>query len=166
MIDTFDQTEWDKIASGIVILRFYANDSSGLVGYAEKTIQKDIENPIIKIISPIFNDEYIHPPAYSISINETNIDNFWYTIDNGQTNNTITELTGIIDEDLWNAAQSGALTIRFYARDIVGNIGYTDVIIVKLTPSGGPAIPGFDLLIILGIFSSVSVFFIKRRFKK
>jgi len=164
---TIDQTEWDKLDNGIVIIRFFANDSSGLLGYVEVSIHKDIDDPIITINSPVFNEEFIYPPGFSISIEESNLDTFWYTIDGGQTNVPITELIGLIDEDLWNAAQSGSLTIRFYARDKAGNIGYNDVIIVKLTPSnGGQAIPGFNLLIILGILSAVSVLFIKKRLKK
>ncbi|KKN36306.1 hypothetical protein LCGC14_0774850 [marine sediment metagenome] len=165
VIGTIDQTEWEKIGSGTINIRFYATDTSGLLGYTEKTVEKDIENPIITITSPTFNDELIHPPAYSISIDESNLESIWYTIDNGLTNTTITDTIGIIDEALWNAAQGGAVTISFYTRDVAGNIGYASVIIVKLTPSGGPAIPGFDILIILSIFSAASVFYIKRRFK-
>jgi len=166
-IGTIDQTEWNKLDSGPVIMRFYANDSLGLIGFAEVSFNKDIDEPFITINSPDFNEEFRYPPGFSISIDESNLDTFWYTIDGGQTNITITEFTGVVEEEVWNSAESGTLTIKFYARDEAGNIGYNDVIIVKLTPSsGGQSIPGFNLLIMLSIFGMVSLFFIRKRFKK
>ena len=94
------------------------------------------------------------------------MDAFWYTLDNDQTNISITELTGIIDENAWYSTQNGPATIRFYARDKSNNVGYSEVIVVKLTPSsGGQGIPGYDLLVLLGIICSISAILIKKRRK-
>ena len=120
-------------------------------------------SPVIFSVTQIL----VNPPAFSISIDELNLESYWYTIDNGQINITITELTGVIDEDAWNTAQTGSLTIRFYARDEAGNIGYSEVIILKVSSGGGGGkIPGFNLLSILSILSLITVFYIKKRLKK
>ena len=42
---TINQTEWDKLINGSITIRFYANDSWGLEGYTEVTIQKDLFAP-------------------------------------------------------------------------------------------------------------------------
>jgi len=131
-----DQIEWDKKGNGTVTIRFYANNTAGWIAYSEVVINKDIISPAITIINPVGGNLFgTNPPTYNININDANLDIMWYTLDNGVTNITISELTGIIDETEWNNQPSGSITIRFYASDALGNIGYSEVVINKdITP--------------------------------
>jgi hypothetical protein len=83
----------------------------------------------------------------------------WYTIDEGQTNFTITQYTDVIDQEAWNEAGNGIVRIRFYAEDKVGNLIHKDVFVIKDVPihSQPPAIPGSNLIIvILMLFVSIT----------
>ena len=133
---TVNQTEWDKISSGFVTLTFYANNTLGVISSSEIVINKDITPPEITIISPEGGDIFgTSPPIYSIDVNDANLDTMWYTIDNGITNNTFTGSTGIIDQIEWAKKGHGTVTIRFYANDKLGEIGYSEVLINKdITP--------------------------------
>jgi len=141
-----DQIEWDKKGDGTVTIRFYANDTLGKIGYSEVVVIKDTTPPVITIISLYETN----PPVYSINVTDENLDTIWYTLDNGVTNITISELIGVIDEDEWNAQPDGYVTIRFYANDTIGGEGTALVIVTKDTspPELPPGIPGANLLVI------------------
>ncbi|MFX1593596.1 MAG: OmpL47-type beta-barrel domain-containing protein, partial [Promethearchaeota archaeon] len=70
-------------------------------------------------------------PQYNITIVEGNLDTMWYTLDDGITNITFTELTGIINQTAWDNKDDGPITIRFYANDTLGSLNYTDIIVYK-----------------------------------
>ncbi len=141
-----DQNEWDKFVNGTVTITFFANDTANNIEQAEVTVRKDILAPIIAIVSPTASEEFNNAPIFDITINEANLDEFWYTIDNGANNYTITSLTGTINQTAWNAISDGPVTIRFYARDDTDNIGSNSVIVVK-SPSDGPQPPTPDITI-------------------
>lgn len=164
---TIDQTEWNKIGNGTATLTFYANDTANNIGQAEVTVRKDIITPVINIIAPSTGVEFDYTPVFEISITEGNLDEFWYTVDDGAHNNTITELSGIINQNAWNLAPTGPITIRFYARDLAGNIGTTFVIVVKTSAQQQPPpeIPGYDLYVLIGALSLLSVLLIRKRVK-
>jgi len=47
---SINQALWNALAEGNVVIRFYANDSAGNMGFAEVTIRKDVSVPIILFI--------------------------------------------------------------------------------------------------------------------
>ncbi len=150
---TISQSEWDKIGNGTVTISFYATNLEGYTGLSEVVVRKDIIDPIITINSPNTGQELEYPPVFDITINVPNLDSTWYTLDGGTTNVTFTGYDGIINEVVWNSTTNGPVTIDFYARDDVGNIGTDYVIIVKNTqqPESLPEIPGYNLIAIIGI---------------
>ncbi len=160
------QDLWDQIGNGTLIIQLFANDTIGNIGYSEVLIRKDIEAPEISIVEPSMNDVFEFAPVYEITVVKDNLDTIWYTLDGGETNYTITELIGIIDQEYWNSLPNGYITIRFYANDTLGNINYDDVIIVKTTPSIPPSIPGYNICLLLCIICIISVITIKYRIKK
>ena len=164
------QSIWDSLGNGTVTIKFYANNSYGLMGSSEVSVWKDIILPQIVIHNPIENQEFANDtPFYNITILEPNLESVWYTIDNGINNYTITSLTGTITQITWDAAPDGPVTIRFYARDNVGNIGTSSVIVAKSPsdpPTPPPEIPGYNLIIIIGIVSVISLVLAKKRFMK
>ncbi len=170
-IGTIDQSEWDKQGNGTVTITFYANNSLGNVGQAEVTVRKDILDlivPIVTIIEPEFGEVFVDiSPLYSITIDETSLDSYWYSLDDGQTNHSISELTGAISQSAWNSLSDGHVTLRFYAKDEAGNVGQSSVTITKRTTSEPfpPGIPGYDLYLLLGALSVVSILIIRKRLK-
>jgi len=129
---TINQSAWNVCEDGPILIKFFVNNSAGNLGTDEITVVKDVLIPIININFPINNSIFREsPPVYSLSIEEANIVDIWYTIDGGVTNITFTELTGMVNQTLWDALSNGNATIRFYAKDVAGHIGFKDLIVVK-----------------------------------
>jgi parallel beta-helix repeat protein len=163
---TLNQTAWSALSEGSVTIRFYANDIAGNISSVVLTVKKDINAPVISIILPLPDVVFgLVAPNYNISIVELNLDAIWYTLNGGITNYTITSLTGTFNQTAWDALSEGNVTIRFYASDALGRIGYQEVTIVKrISQSNPPGIPGYDLLSLLGILSVVTTVIIKKRY--
>lgn len=158
---SIDQTEWDKIGNGTATIIFYANDTTNNIGQAEVTVRKDIIAPMVSITSPTTGEEFEYTPNFIITIGETNLIEFWYTIDNGAHNYTITSLTGTINQAAWDALSDGLVTIRFYAKDKAANIGTSSVIVTKIpSEPPPPGIPGYNLYLLIGALSVISVLII------
>ncbi len=83
------------------------------------------------------------------------MDSYWYSLDDGQTNYSISELTGAINQSAWDSLSDGHITLMFYAKDEAGNVGQSSVTITKRTtselPTPPPGIPGYNLVAIIGI---------------
>ena len=73
----------------------------------------------------------------------------------------MTELTGTIDQVIWNALNEGEITITFYAQDIRGEIGANSIIVIKRIPFQ-PTISGYNLFFLLGILSVVAIIISKK----
>ena len=171
--DTFtgviDQLEWNKHGNGSVVIQFYVRDKGGNEAFSEVLINKDIYAPIITIESPEIGDQILdYSPIFSVSIQEPNLDDFWYSLDNGTTNITVSEFTGIVDQVEWDTLPNGPVIIRFYAQDEAGNIGVASVIVTKLTTyiEPPPGIPGYDLIALIAISSIITLILLRKKFKK
>ena len=132
---------------------------------------EDIQLSII-ITNPVMNDVYgRYAPAYCISIIGDNIDLIWYTLNEGTSLHFITTLTDLIDQEAWDALPEGHVIIRFYAQDTEERSCYKDVIIIKdlssedLPRQSTPGIPGFDLKLIIGTISLITIIFILKILK-
>jgi len=135
---SIDQIAWAGRPNGTVTIRFYANDTLGNLRYEDVIVKKDILAPIITINSPTTNQLFTHDiPTFDLTIVDGNLNITWYTLDGGITNYTFTGLLGSIDQNAWNALLNGTVTIRFYANDTLGNLGYSDVSVRydKYTPT-------------------------------
>ena len=73
-----------------------------------------------------------------------------------ETEFSFTELTGTIDQDAWDNALEGNITITFYAEDRAGNVGTENVVVIKRIPSQ-PSIPGYNLFVLLGVLSVIII---------
>jgi len=116
--------------------------------------------PVITIISPLLDSIFgLVAPDYNISIDELNLDTFWYSFDGGVTTYTITSLTGTLNQTAWAALPFGNVTITFYAKDVAGNLASAEVTVEKKVPTEPPFI-GLDLFttsILILMFSGVAV---------
>lgn len=124
----------------------------------------DIYNPIIHINIPSQNEKFGDiAPDYDISIVEPNLDSIWYTIDGGLNNYTISQFSGTINQSAWDAASYGFITLGFNAKDFVGNIGYSEVIVKKT--EGEQAISGYNLLMFISLIIAVFLIYLKKKYR-
>lgn len=61
----------------------------------------------------------------------------------------------------------GEINITFYALDIAGNIGMNSIIVIKsIEPdngSSGPRISGYNVFLITGIITVISMVFVRKK---
>ncbi|MFX1380580.1 MAG: ABC transporter substrate-binding protein [Promethearchaeota archaeon] len=157
-----DLTIWNSLGDGTYTLRFYTNNSAGLISPAAAvSIYKDTTDPVISINSPNPNQEFIGTiPNFDITVTEPHLVSVWYTLDNGLTTIPVTANTGPINTAEWNALPYGEVNITFYAIDSLGNFGSSSVLVYK-KPQG---IPGpFPILILALIVVGIIGFTLKRK---
>jgi len=127
-----DSTLWSGLTDDNYTLRFYANNSVGLIGTAAISIYKDTSDPLIIINSPSDNQGFAESsPIFDLTIS-SDYSSIWYTLDDGITNRTC-GMSGQIDSTLWNGLTDGTYTLRFYANDLLGHIGTAAILIYKDT---------------------------------
>lgn len=129
-----NQTAWDLKEEGVLTVRFYAKDSLGHVGFKDIQIFKDTITPLISIHFPDDDDVFgSNSPEFNITVIDENLVSTWYTLDGGLTNHSFPGLTGLINQTAWDLKEEGVLTVRFYAKDSLGHVGFRDVQILKDT---------------------------------
>ena len=158
-----DQLEWNSAGNGTVSIKFSVIDKAGNINSSEVLVRKDAFIPKIMIISPIEDDIYgIKPPIFEISIDEDDLNTTWYRIEGFSTKYYFTGRNGIIDQELWNRVRDDLVRITFYAQDRAGNIGIASVWVTKRIPS---LIPGYDLYLILGVISLITLIIIRKKIR-
>ncbi|MEE9379484.1 MAG: SBBP repeat-containing protein [Candidatus Lokiarchaeia archaeon] len=149
-----DPIAWNLFGNGTVSISVYASDTNNNIGFAVVSVRKDIITPKITIYGPIEMTSYKNAPSYNITIEEANLENFWYTLNDGN-NIAITSLTGVIESDVWAELSKGNVTISFYAEDKAGNIESESVTVLKTVKSR--VIPFGNIFVIIGIISCASI---------
>ena len=145
--ETINEAAWDALPDGIVTIRFYANNTLGVINFEQVNVIKDGSPPTINIVSPTENEVFgVDAPSFSVDIADPNLDTMWYTVNNSATEFIFTQ-DGVIDQTAWDALADGDVLLTFYANDILGNLASEDIIIRKSTPSGVG--PDFTLIIII-----------------
>ena len=139
---SISESLWDALPSAPVTITFYADDIAGNVGSASVLVDKDLDDPIITINEPENNLETTSAPSFDLTIVERNLDTIWYTLDDGITNITC-GTSGTIDQTIWANLVDGTYTLKFYAIDTVGNLGSSEVTVIKM-----PGIPSYDTLLL------------------
>ena len=161
----FSQTEWNQVGNGTVSIIFYAIDKLGNTNSSEVVVRKDAYLPDIIINSPLDDQKFgKSAPDFNLTIIEEDLASTWYTIEGIAGTFPFTGLTGTINQDAWDDAPEGEITITYYAIDGAGNIGNESVIVTKRIPSKSE-IPGYNLFLLLGIISIVSII-IGKKIKK
>ncbi|MFX1573324.1 MAG: hypothetical protein ACFFB0_11295 [Promethearchaeota archaeon] len=128
------------------------------------SLQKPEMVPNITINTPYKYEIFgINAPKYNISIAGL-YDTLWYTIDEGITNLTINLLTGTIDQTEWEKLMDGIVNITFYANNSEGFTANAKVMVIKhVMAKEPPAIPGYNLIIFIGILSLITFLIIKKK---
>ncbi|GAG87254.1 unnamed protein product, partial [marine sediment metagenome] len=120
---------WDSLPQGEFKVELYANDTNGnRNNFNTLYLSKDTIGPNITIIRPIeFQKFNRNAPLFELEIADENGVGFrWYTIGLDETPRQFTDLTGVIDQNLWeqiwdSLTQGAIITIKFYATDTLGN---------------------------------------------
>jgi len=127
-----EQSIWNLFGNGSIIIIFYANDSLGNLGIEFLQIHKDIIPP--KIIFDYPNPYEVFgkiAPNINIIIDDININYTWYQLKNGSYTTQNYTWTGTLDQIVWDELGNGTVTIIFYANDLMGNLGYAEITILK-----------------------------------
>ena len=99
---------------------------------ADKDIysQRLKENPIVTINSPVSQALFSYTaPSFNVEYLVSDLDDMWYTVNGGTNNPIITN--GSISQSIWNSLGNGTVTIQFYADDVYGTEGYSEVVVHK-----------------------------------
>lgn len=130
-VGVFDQPAWDACTNGSVMITFYANNTDGVINSKEIPLFKDISCPNITIITPTTEIFYgLETINFSLSIDETQLNKTWYSL-NGGDNYFFNGMSGTIDQIAWDNCGNGTVTIRFYANNTIGNIGFAEITVRK-----------------------------------
>ena len=88
---------------------------------------------MIQINLPHNNDDFGHiAPSFNVMVFIPDLDQMWYTLDNGLTNTSFLS-NGTIDQGVWDSVSDGIVSIIFYANDTSGIVYNTTVSVVKYT---------------------------------
>jgi hypothetical protein len=120
---------WNNLPQGQLIINIFANDTMGNCNIlCQLNLSKDTIGPNITIIRPTENQKVDrNAPLFELEIADENGVGFrWYTIGLDETPRQFTDLTGVIDQNLWeqiwdSLTQGAIITIKFYATDTLGN---------------------------------------------
>ena len=165
--NTIDQESWDAISGDFVTITFYINDSAGKIEFNEVTVSLDLVNPIVIINSPLQNAQFgEEAPSFDITAIDDYLDEIWYTLTDGAINHSC-GVTGQINQTLWDILPEGNYTLRFYASDTSGNIGHSEVFIIKTVKA---AIPGFSIIsvylsILISLISIIWIYIKNKKIK-
>ncbi|TFG24466.1 MAG: hypothetical protein EU529_04195 [Promethearchaeota archaeon] len=98
------------------------------------------DDPALYIVDPKGGKKFgENSPTFDIRVDEGRGYYFWYEFIGTGINSSVTQLSGdltlnisgTIDQNLWNRLSNGPITIRFYVNDSQGFIGHIDVDITK-----------------------------------
>lgn len=157
-------------SDGIHSIQVFGNDSVGTMYESNMRYFTVLTNPPdITINSPTPSQTIgTMAPSYDISITGL-YDSIWYTLDGGTSNITANSLIGAINQAAWTALADGIITIDFYANNSAGMEGTAQVMVVKDSseepPPVPPGIPGYNLILLIGVISVISLIIIKKCFR-
>ncbi len=126
---------WKSLGNGTLTIQFFLNDTlAPETTKKERKFIKDIVPPSLIITSPSNNDVAgISPPDITFNINESQLHQIWYELDDGTGygnytyRDVIADLFDKIKYDYWKLLNNGTVIIKFWANDTGGNVNYTIV---------------------------------------
>jgi parallel beta-helix repeat protein len=133
------------------------NYISGVAGSIDYLPMAEDGAPRIIINSPINGEIFGNEaPTFNVVIIDLYIVEMWYTLDGGLNNYTFIG-NGTINQTVWDVLPDGTATIIFYARDIVGNVAFEEVTVIKGTSAGGLDPGVIAVIIALSVIGGVAL---------
>ncbi|KKM02486.1 hypothetical protein LCGC14_1783960, partial [marine sediment metagenome] len=133
---SISQSLWNALQDGILILKFFANDSAGNFNMKSVIIEKSAIPPSLVISTPLNNNIYNQtPPEFNVLIFDTTLLDMWYVVSNETyySEKTFFIDNGTIDANIWDYFSDGQLNITFYANDTAGNRNSSSILVYKDT---------------------------------
>jgi hypothetical protein len=125
---------WSQFGNGTLYIQLRCNDSAGTISTYTLIMFKDILGPIITIKYPIMNQSFgIEGPLVIFTIGEWEqyIGTVWYSLDGGKSQYILTSTSFNIPLTVWEDAYAENVTIGIYALDVWGNLGFTNVTVLR-----------------------------------
>lgn len=123
-----NQSEWDLFGSGIITIKFNANNSVGNVATQKVIVRKVPEFSIVRPTpSRVFGNATFN---FELLIEESNVTVIWYSLNEGL-NYTFVENYGTINQTAWDLCGNGTVSIKFYANTTKGKVVFKNIIIYK-----------------------------------
>ncbi|MEM2956342.1 MAG: NosD domain-containing protein [Candidatus Pacearchaeota archaeon] len=140
---TFNETEFNVTLPYNDIYKWncLANDTVGNFAFANENWSltfSDTLAPLITIISPLNKTYFTNVIDFNISGNE-NLSHCFYTVDNWQTNITMTELNSTYFYNI-TSLNKGNYLAKFWCNDTVGNINNTEKVSFTIFLNQAPQI--------------------------
>ncbi|MCJ7648184.1 MAG: right-handed parallel beta-helix repeat-containing protein [Candidatus Lokiarchaeota archaeon] len=172
-VGNIDETAWDALVQGSLIISFFVNDTAGNQETIDVDVNKDLA-PIITLVEPLGGSIFAEDaPMFNITLSDVNFDQAWYTINSGTTKYFFNPQNGLnhipINQTAWTGLSEGSVMISFFVNDTGGNINNLHVTIDKdLPPSQNPppAIPFGNYYILFMGIGIISLLIIVSRKRK
>ncbi len=171
-----NQTAWEALTEGDIIINFYVNDTTGNTNNLTVTINKDLppdgdlDPPSIVLNYPLAGTVFgVDAPTFNLTIYDLSLNMSWFTIGTDATKHYFSVINGTnlipLSQVVWEALAEGDIVLRFYVNDTAGNINSLTVTINKDLPSGGGGgIPfGNNFLLITGITVALLIIIVRRK---
>ena len=162
---------WQIQPDGLVVIRFYANNSIGQEGFIDLQVIKDTIRPTIVILSPQ-NGTIVGelPPDFNVTIFDINFQKFWFIFNTSDeiyfwrinSGNNIVWLP--VSE--WKTIPQGNLLVRFFVNDTAGNSNSFDIRITKQLTEREKGIPGINSSVLFLVLIMTSIVIIRSSFVK
>ncbi len=126
------QTTIPFLNNGIHSLVLTANDTSGTFFHSTlRYFTVFTTGPIISATSPLSNQYFgVNAPSFNVNVQGSNLDKFWYSLDNKITNISFYSSSGVISQSEWDKYSHGPVQINFYVNDSFNQMDY-DVVTVN-----------------------------------
>ncbi|MFX0048591.1 MAG: hypothetical protein ACFE8G_10545, partial [Candidatus Hermodarchaeota archaeon] len=118
---TIAQLAWGAQGDGTVTIKFYINNTLGVIGFDEVSIIKDTIAPSITINLPSNNTYCGIAPFINILAIDANLDLIWYKIN---TSNILlgNNVNQQLDASIWSSLPEGEFYVYIYANDSVSHL--------------------------------------------
>ena len=121
LTETIDQLAWDTLGDGPIKIKFFINNTLGVIGFDEIIVIKDTIAPLISINLPLNNSYYSNPPIINVLASDGNLDSIWYSVETYNIS-LINNTDQAFSYSIWSILPEGEFHIFLYANDTVGNI--------------------------------------------
>ncbi|MFX1243266.1 MAG: hypothetical protein ACFFA7_18630, partial [Promethearchaeota archaeon] len=126
---SIDQLAWASRADGTVTIKFYINNSLGVLDFDEVDVIKDTIAPQISLNLPLNNTYCGDAPFINALVTDANLNTIWYEV-----NTSYVLLANNINQQLetsiWSNLFEGEFYIYIYANDSARNL--SDPLIIRL----------------------------------
>ncbi|MFW9829016.1 MAG: hypothetical protein ACFFEY_15670, partial [Candidatus Thorarchaeota archaeon] len=134
-----NQLAWIAQDDGPVTIKFYINNTLGVLGFDEVNVIKDTIAPQITLNLPLNNTFCGIKPIINVLVTDANIGTIWYEV-NGNYVLLANDINQQFDSSIWSSLLEGEFNIYIYANDSAENL--SDPLVLRLyKDTYAPSVP-------------------------